>query len=430
MLRTILNVLVIVPAFAALALGATGAESPYVTPNEFEGSDIERINRAIEVAAETGRSVVVPRLNRAADGPREIWLLDSAILVRSGTVLELDNCHLKLSDRCRDNMIRSANCGLGITEIQPIHDVTIRGRGHVLLEGADRPRATGDSAKTLGKQTYGSDAGVEGASQTGDWRNIGILLAYVDRFRIENLRIKDPHCWSISLERCSNGAVRDIDFSMTESKVIDGRTWPILNQDGINLRQGCHSITIENITGHTGDDMVALTGIVHDLPAGSDRSYMASSPSLRPGGVDDIRNIIIRNVRGYSHGQHQVIRLLNTGGVRLHNVLIDGVIDTSPPDRPSAVTIRIGDANPKWGGLTPLGDTSRIIINNVTSASRHTIVIAGSLTDSIISNVIRTLPGGSPITYQSGRDNVRNVQTHGLVHVEAHGSSSTHTQER
>ena len=98
----------------------------------------------------------------------EIWLLDSAILVQSGTILELENCHIKLSDRCRDNFIRSANCGMGIETIEPMSDIHIIGYGNAVLEGADDPRATGDSAKTLGERSYGSDAGVEWCKP--DWR--------------------------------------------------------------------------------------------------------------------------------------------------------------------------------------------------------------------------------------------------------------------
>ena len=149
----------------------------FVSPNSFEGSDVERINEAIRVAAEKGlaRGGASTESRRASE---DLWLLDSAILVRDNTTLVLDNCHIKLSDRCRDNMIRSANCGLGITDIRPMKHVHICGVGHVLLEGADHPRATGDSAKTLGQRTYGTDAGKEGESQTGDWRNIGILLAF------------------------------------------------------------------------------------------------------------------------------------------------------------------------------------------------------------------------------------------------------------
>ncbi|OIO98185.1 MAG: hypothetical protein COZ06_19715 [Armatimonadetes bacterium CG_4_10_14_3_um_filter_66_18] len=389
----------------------------FVTPNAFQGSDIERVNAAIRAAAGTGTRVVIPRRNHTADGERDVWLLDSAILVPSDTTLELDNCHLKLSDRCRDNMIRSANCGRGITEIEPVRDIHIRGIGNVLLEGADHPRATGDSAKTLGKQTYGTDAGVEGESQTGDWRNIGILLAFVEGFRIENLRIKDSHCWAISLERCAFGTVRDVHFESSGSKMIDGKRERILNQDGLDLRQGCHDLTVDGITGHTGDDLVALTDIVGRTGgvAGSDTSTMVSAPICREGGADDIRNVLLTNIRGHCAGHH-VVRFLNAGGLRIHDVVLNGLIDTSPADRPCKATIKIGDSNPAWGGVTPLGDTTRFTLSNIISASQHTILLAGSLTDSCLSNVVRRLPG-EVITYESGRENVRNVQCSGLVRV-------------
>ena len=388
----------------------------FVTPNAFQGSDTERINQAIRAAAKAGCRVVVPHRNEAGDGPRDIWLLDSAILVQDNTILELDNCHIKLSDRCRDNMIRSANCGLGISEIQPMQHIQIYGVGHVVLEGADRPRATGDSAKTLGERTYGTDAGVEGKSQTGDWRNIGILLAEVEHFRVENLHIKDSHCWAISLERCAFGRVRDIDFASSGHKVIDGVRQTTLNQDGLDLRQGCHDIIIQGIAGHSGDDLVALTNINHaSAVAGSEKSTMVSAANCRAGGLDDIRNITLRDIRGHSVGRHHVVRFLNAGGLRLYNVVLDGLIDTSPPGRPCKATLKIGDSNPKWGGVTPLGDTSGLLLSNISSASQFTILIAGSLVDSCISNVIRHAPDGQVITYESGEKFVRNVQCSNLL---------------
>ncbi|MEA1952085.1 MAG: hypothetical protein U9N87_11915, partial [Planctomycetota bacterium] len=249
------------PNATSWAEEAVAEKQLFVSPNSFQGSDIERINQAIQVAASRGLRVVIPRRNKTKGSESNTWLLDAAILVRDNTVLELNNCHIKLSDRCRDNMIRSANCGLGIKDIRPMRHVRIYGVGNVLLEGADHPRATGDNGKTLGKHTYGTDAGVEGQSQSGDWRNIGILLAFVEHFSIENIRIQDAHCWAISLERCAFGRVRDIHFTSNEFKMIDGVRKTILNQDGLDLRQGCHDIRIESISGHTGDDMVALTNI-------------------------------------------------------------------------------------------------------------------------------------------------------------------------
>lgn len=386
--------------------------SRIITPNDFTGTDSERINQAVRSSAKSGQRAVVPRMNLAADGPREVWLLDSAILVESGVTLELENCHIKLSDRCRDNFIRSANCGLGITDIAPMTDIHIRGIGNVLLEGADHPRATGDSAKTLGERTYGTDAGKAGESQTGDWRNIGILLAFVERFSIENLRMKDSHCWGISLERCGQGRVRDIDFASSGTRKIDGADETLLNQDGIDLRQGCHDITIENITGYTGDDLVALTNILGSgkKTAGSMESTMVSAAGNRGGGADDIRYITLRNVRGYCAGGHHIVRFLNAGGLKIHDVILDGLMDTSGSAKRCRAALKIGDNNPKWGGVTPLGDTYRIFVNNMISRAEHTILIAGSLSESTLANVMKYDAPGEPVTYESGMENVRNVE--------------------
>ncbi len=394
----------------AVAEDAASSTCEPVTPNAFQGADSERINQAIAAGAASGRRVVIPKTNHAADGPRDIWLLDSAILVQSGTTLDLENCRIKLSDRCRDNIIRSANCGLGITEIAPISNVSIRGIGTAVLEGADHPRATGDSAKTLGERTYGTDAGVQNESQTGDWRNIGILMACVEQFSLENLRLVDSHAWAISLERCAYGKIRDIDFASTGHRTIDGKTETVLNQDGLDLRQGCHNILIENLTGYTGDDLLALTNILRtDSTAGSTESTMVSAAINRGDGLDDIRNITIRNIRGYCAGGHHIVRFLNASGLRIHDVLLDGLIDTSGSAKPCRAAIKIGDSNPRWGGVTPLGDTCRIVISNIMSRSQHTVLIAGSLSESIVSNVIKYDAEGPPITFESGEQNIRNV---------------------
>lgn len=391
--------------------GLTVLDQSPITPNAFQGSDVERINQAVRAAAGTGRKVVIPRVNETAGGPRDTWLLDSAILLPSDTFLELDNCHLKLSDRCRDNFIRSANCGLGITDIQPLRGIHIRGVGSVLLEGADHPRATGDAGKKLGERTYGTDAGVAGESQTGDWRNIGILLAFVEDFSIEGLTMKDPHCWAISLERCAYGTVRDVAFSAAEFKMIDGKRQTILNQDGLDLRMGCHDITIENITGHSGDDLIALTAIPRERSvAGQTGSTMVSSSTPRGEGLDDIHHVIIRNILGHCQGGHHIVRLLNTPGVRLHDVLIDGLVDTSPAGVRSRAAVKIGDTA-YGGGAAPLGDTSRVIVTNVLTTARHAVLIGGTLCDSIISNVLHRATDGETIAIPAGPGAIRDVTT-------------------
>ena len=388
-------------------------------PNDFPGSDNEKIRAAITAAQKTGGVVRIPA--RAPDGgsARSYWLLDEAILLPGGTTLVLENCRLKLSDRCRDNFIRSANCGIGVPTIEELRGIHILGIGEVVLEGADRPRATGDSAKTLGERTYGTDAGKPGESQTGDWRNIGILLAEVTDFSIRNLSLKDYHAWGVSLEHCTSGTVADLRFDAQNGRTIDGKFERFLNQDGLDLRKGCRDITIENISGRSGDDLIALTGIRREGGrAGTLDSTMVGGSGPR-GSDDDMRHITIRNVRGHCVGGHHIIRFLNTSGIRMHDILVDGVIDTSPDGIQSKALIRVGDSNPAWGGVTPLGETGRFLIRNLNSRAGATVLVSGSLCDSRIDNVIIHPPGVEALTPASGEENLRNVSVGGVVKLAA-----------
>ena len=72
----------------------------------------------------------------------------------------------------------------------------------------------------------------------------------------------------------------------------------------------------------------------------------------------------------------------------------------------------------RWAGHIPSASsaqcTTGLLLSNIVGRSRHTILIAGSLADSAISNVVRRIPGDS-ITYESGQENVRNVAITNLV---------------
>ena len=112
--------------------------------NDFTGkSDNEIIENAILKKDADGVVVIMPKKDGKA------WLLDRAILLPSDTTVVLKNCKLKLSDKCRDNFFRSANCGIGKGDPEKLTNIHIIGEGFSVLEGADHPRATGDSSKTL-----------------------------------------------------------------------------------------------------------------------------------------------------------------------------------------------------------------------------------------------------------------------------------------
>ena len=389
-----------------------------INPNQFKGTDSERIEQSIAAVKTRGGGKIVISRREDEDG-RDFWLLDRAILLDSNMTLVIDNCTLKLSDNCRDNFIRSANCGIGIRDVRKVHDIHVIGIGNALLQGADKPRSTGDSAKLLGipsynhgapggPRSYGTDAGKENERPKGDWRNIGILLAYLERFSVSHLTIRDSHAWAMSHEHCSNGFLSHLRFESTAKKLIDGRIEYFLNQDGIDLRQGCHDIIIENITGHTGDDLIALTTIGDGKTSAGEISSTMVAGTL-PTDDDDISHIIIRDVLGHSAGHCQTVRFLNSNGTKIHDIVLENLMDDSTSEEGSNVTVLIGDQNPAWGGVTPLGDTFGFILNNIHAHGNHCIKIAGSLSDSMISNVINHNPDAPPISYESGMEYTRRL---------------------
>ena len=110
--------------FACLAL--IGSQMMSITPNDFKGTDSERIAQALAILKKQGGGTLrIPR-REDADG-RAFWLIDEAILLDADTTLIIENCTIKLSDRCRDNFIRSANCGYGIENVQRINNIRVIG---------------------------------------------------------------------------------------------------------------------------------------------------------------------------------------------------------------------------------------------------------------------------------------------------------------
>src|SRR3546814_658475 len=194
-----------------------------------------------------------------------LWPSDSTSL--------FENCTLQLSDQSRDNIFRSDNVGKGITNPVWNKNIRIIGIGEVRLKGADHPRSTGDGARQLSldpakevekgnwRVSYGTDAGKSDRKQTGDWRNIMILMGYVKGFTLTNVSIENSHCWAISFERTWHAELTDIRFDNRDEIEVDGQLVAVSNKDGIDLRQGCKHFRIHNISGYTADDFIALSNL-------------------------------------------------------------------------------------------------------------------------------------------------------------------------
>ncbi|MDX9868351.1 MAG: glycosyl hydrolase family 28 protein [Kiritimatiellia bacterium] len=341
---------------ACLPVRANPPDAP-LTPNAFEGSDSERIEAAIARAAATGaRSIEIPRMNARRGEP--LWLIERAILLPSDFTLVLRDCLVRLAPGTRDNLIR--NAGTAREPMTPDSNIRILGVGNAVLSG-------------------GLQAHFDPPGDRSGWRTIGVLLCGVEQFTIEGITFEETQAWAVSVENgCAYGRIANLHFRNTNR-------YP--NQDGVDIRKGCHDITIENITGVTGDDAVALTGLRSDKPPRPGRSPMQIGGSA-PREKDDIHDITIRNVRVKIAGGHHIVRLLNQDGIRLYNIFIRDILDTSGPSDPRVrAGVKIGDTGYWSMRRCESGDTFNIFVDTVLTRGRSGVLIQGPLRNAVLRDI-------------------------------------------
>ncbi|MBX2925472.1 MAG: hypothetical protein KF746_24960 [Chitinophagaceae bacterium] len=394
-----------------------------ITPNDFNGSDTERIQAAVNAAKKTTHKIVIPQIN---SNGTNVWKIDSAILLPGNMTIILDNCIIQLSDSCRDNMFRSDNVGIGITSPVWNYNISIVGVGQVLLKGADNPRSTGDAYRTLtripvtGRVSYGSDAGKKGIKQKGDWRNNLIQIAYVDGFNLKNVKIEHSHAWAISFERTRNAVLSDLGFNNPESILVNGIEKKVFNKDGINLRHGCKYFRINNITGINGDDLIALSSLdaaPYYHTNGDINSYQVTSTKWA-GPEDDTEQVFITNCQTNYTGV--AIRTSDSAGI--HHVYVNGVVtkarpDTPPPYGGSPYTLLVGGRG--YGQASVPGRINNIYAMNLVGDGKTLVLIESPIADCVFMNGIYTGVSPTAITYTIHKNETTNVEEINLVKVPA-----------
>lgn len=314
----------------------------FYTPNDTIGScDSESIQNAVAMALETGvMHVTIPRINERT-GKAE-WVITEGIRLPSGMCVTLDNCYMTLADDVMSNFFISANAYTpdAFDPEKRMHNITIRGVGRAELNGG--------KPNILSESTHLKD-GVPPVT-----RNCPIFMINVEGFHVENLAITDHRYWGMRFEFCSKGIVRDIFVCGTNDR---------RNQDGVNLRNGCYDILIENIHGQSGDDMIALSAI--------DSKKEHEGNMIVEGLSWDIHDVVIRNISGAAI-THPLVALRNHNGAKIYNITIENVSDTpflKPPAKYGDVErygiIRIG--NNSYYSISPsqMGDTYNIKIRGV-----------------------------------------------------------------
>ena len=314
----------------------------YFNPNDprfMSDTDSGSIQNAVNAAenSTTCRTVIIPR--ECARTGRDEWIIDKTILLPSDITIILDDCHLTLEEGVYENIFRNKNMYTDIS-LKPEgkqHGIRITGRGGAVLDGGK------------GNDLRESTSLKDGRPHVR--YNNFVLLHNVYDYVLENFRCINMRWWAINQIACKFGRLSNLSF-------FNGDIIP--NQDGINCRVGCSDIIIENITGRTGDDVVALSA----FPKLSDGILIPED------GDKDIHDITIRNVR--ANTKQSIVALRNTDGAKLYRISIENISDSGGEYRPWGV-VRIGENNYFRDRPSVLGETYDITVRGVRSLARGTV---------------------------------------------------------
>lgn len=306
-------------------------------------------------------------------------IIDREVRIPSDFTLILDSCHLKMADGCYSNMFVNENHGTDIGRTVEGRDRNIRiiGKNGALLDG--------------GKYNMLSEKTQLKNGLPPIWKNNLILFTNVDGFEVSGLSCHNQRWWALNFVYCANGRIFDIDFKACDIMVDENGVEThglkhekyadilVKNADGIDLRRGCHDILIENISGFTEDDSVALTGLFGRL----EKEFAVEGLS------SDIYNVRIKNIATSAFCTN--VRLLNQGGVRLHDIEIDNVTDMSkdcPYMEKGIYGVRIGDTHLYGSRHATSDETYNISVRNVHSRAMYAAIsLAGDMRDVVIENV-------------------------------------------
>ena len=298
------------------------------------------------------------------------WEIEEAVRLPSNFTLIIENCHLKMADGVFSNMFVNENhdTDIGVSTDGTNRNISIIGRGEAILDGG--------VYNGLSERNSNKDG------MPPIYKNNLVLFTNVDGFSISGIHCKNQRWWALNFIYCSNGYIGNIEFTANDIGIDkDGKEYHgikrelydevlVKNADGIDLRCGCHDITIENISGFTEDDTVALTAIEGSM-----------EKRFRVHGVSkDLHSVEIRNVRSAAFCTN--VRLLNQGDVKLHDVTIDGIYDLGRESDymdHGLYTVRVGDTRLYGTRHSTKDETYNITIKNVHGSGDYAISLAGEI---------------------------------------------------
>nr|WP_315299984.1 hypothetical protein [Raoultella terrigena] len=327
-----------------------------VSPNQFDGATQHyRIQAALDfLDRRGGEGVLELGVDTISNPSTSTWVRGSALLMHDNLTLSLNSATLKLADGVFDNIIRNKGIvfdpenpnGVAL-ELNENRNIKIIGSGkdECFIEGPDVPY-------TAPHPINGGEP-VEWVGDFFGWRTIGILLANCKNYEMSGFTMRKTTCWGISQERgCDGMHLHDIGFDTT-----------VKNGDGIDFRMGCRNGLVENISGSTSDDTVAMTALLNWQTSYPSGNYIwplqVSGDASHPLG-NNIENITVRNIKSSSLANQ--VRLLITNGAKMNNITVSDIEDSGVV----AVTQVIVQTG-AYGAPSQLGDMTNITVNGIVS---------------------------------------------------------------
>jgi len=364
---------------------------PFLTPNG-EGilaeTDSRSIQNAVDAAAKQGIGlVVIPRINLRTGEAK--WELDQAVKVPSQMTIVFLQAYLRQADFCYENMFINSRAyeSEGRCIAHEEHDLTFSGIGDVVLDGG---KPNGLLEKTC--NLYGLP----------DKRlNATVLFNNVRNLVLENMQFRQSRWYGTYFIHCDTCRISNLDFDEWED---------CCNRDGVDIRSGCHNFLVENITGTTGDDTVALNNLGNDGNDG--RAVAGKDPHTL--------NMVIRNIKSDA-GRWFTVRILCQDRHWEQNFVLDTIMDVSRTENKKNVdaTVMVGSHEYHYKIPAELGDLAHLTIRDVYSRGIQAVAFGGCSDDVSVSNVHGYGDNFSAISVRK-EARVRNIRVRGVFFKRKH----------
>ena len=362
-------------------------DRPFLTPNDpaFYGeTDGLTLQNTVDAASQRGINlVVIPRWNVRTQ--KALWDVERAVKIPSNMTIVFLQAYLRQADFCYENMFTNTQAYEHEDRCieREEHDLTFTGIGDVVLDGGIQ---NGLLEKTC--NMYGFP----------DKRyNATVLFNNVRNLVLENMQFRQSRWYGTYFIHCDTCRISNLDFDYWED---------CCNRDGVDIRSGCHNFLVENITGTTGDDTVALNNLGND---GNDGRYVR-------GKDPDTLHMVIRNIKSDA-GRWFTVRLLCQDRHLEQDFTIDTILDTSESENQKGVTaaVMIGSHEYHYKIPAQVGDLAHLTIRDVYTRSRKGVAFGGCSDDVFVSNVHGY--GDCHCTFGVQKEaNIRDVRAVGIFH--------------